>query len=423
MSDRQNMTKYTYAVATMDTKRDELLFVVDLMRESGLAVRVVDVSTAVSSDTSVSKDADFRPFDILGDDLNDVHGLDRGSAVVRMTEGFSEFISRQYQSGQMSGIIGLGGSGGTAIVTAGMRRLPIGLPKVMLSTVASGNTAPYVDCNDICMMYSVVDVAGLNAVSRVVLANAANAVAGMVLHRPAHQMERKPTIGMTMFGVTTACVTRVRNALQERGFDCLVFHATGAGGRAMEKLVQSGLIDGVLDITTTEVADEIVGGVFPAGPTRFDAILESRIPYVISLGALDMVNFGARDTVPAEFRDRRLYVHNSQVTLMRTNIVENRRIAQWIANKLNSATSPFVVLIPERGVSALDIDGGPFADAEADQSLFDELEASIEPADGRRISRFPLHINDDGFADALVQAFMEVYEHRRTNGATMSLAE
>ena len=273
-------------------------------------------------------------------------------------------------------MIGIGGSGGTALITPAMRALPIGLPKLMVSTVASGNTAPYVGCSDITLMYSVVDVAGLNSVSRRILSNAAGAMAGMV-GQPAEVESGRPAVGLTMFGVTTPCVTAARQALEGRGYDCLVFHATGTGGRAMEKLVEAGLIGGVLDVTTTEVADLVVGGVFPCGTERFESILSAGIPYVLSLGALDMVNFGARETVPPTFQRRRLHVHNAQVTLMRTTPEENREFARWIAGKLNRSTAPVIVLIPEKGVSALDAPGQAFHDPEADEALFQELESKL----------------------------------------------
>jgi uncharacterized protein (UPF0261 family) len=257
------------------------------------------------------------------------------------------------------------------------------------------------------MLYPVVDIAGLNAVSRRVLANAAHALAGMIQHRAPASREKR-TVALTMFGVTTPCVTAVREALEARGFDVLVFHATGTGGRAMEKLVEAGLIQGVLDITTTEVADEVVGGILPAGPARFDAILRARVPYVLSLGALDMVNFGNVDTVPEPFRRRKLHAHNAQVSLMRTTVDENRRCAGWIAAKLNRALAPFTLLIPEGGVSALDAPGQPFFDLEADAALIDALESAIEPGPGRTIRRLPLHINDPAFARALVEAYLEL---------------
>jgi uncharacterized protein (UPF0261 family) len=278
------------------------------------------------------------------------------------------------------------------------------MAKFMVSTVASGNTAPYVDCCDITMMYSVVDVAGLNVVSEKVLANAAQAIAGKVSHQTPPS-STKTCLGMTMFGVTTPCVTAVREALEAKDYDCLVFHATGTGGRAMEGLVRSGLIRGVLDITTTEVADEVVGGVFPAGPHRFDALVEQGIPLVLSVGAVDMVNFGAIETVPEQFRKRNLHVHNAQVTLMRTTPEENVKIAQWIAAKLNKSTSPFAIMLPEGGVSMLDAPGGAFHDPDADVALFETLQSQIQPSENRRMIRLPHNINDPEFSSALVKQF------------------
>ena len=328
-----------------------------------------------------------------------------------MAEALAEYLVRETAAGRVAGVIGIGGSGGTAIVTKAMQALPIGLPKLMLSTVASGNVAPYVGCSDIALMYSVVDVAGLNAVSIRVLANAAHAMAGMVA-QPPPAAPPKPAIGMTMFGVTTPCVTAVRRLLESAGFDCLVFHATGAGGRAMEKLVESGLIVGVLDITTTEVADEIVGGIFPAGPARFDAIVHRGIPYCLSVGALDMVNFAARQTVPPQFAARQLHAHNPQITLLRTTAEENRAAARWIAAKLERAASPISILIPERGVSALDAPGQPFYDPVADDALFSELEQALQGNANIRITRLPLHINDPAFASALADSFLAAWQER-----------
>jgi uncharacterized protein (UPF0261 family) len=387
----------------MDTKGEEIAYVRDCLRRAGCEARTVDVGTqsppTVEPDVSRGEVVGRRGF--VGEHT------DRGQAVAAMSEALTRFLLKEYEAGQPAGIIGIGGSGGTALITAAMRALPIGLPKLMLSTVASGNTAPYVDSSDITMMYSVVDVAGLNAVSRRILANAAHAMAGMVQHDvPAE--ESRPAIGMTMFGVTTPCVTAVREALSERGFDCLVFHATGTGGRAMEKLVDSGLIQGVLDITTTEVADEVVGGVFPAGPERFDKIIDRKIPYVMSLGALDMVNFGAMDTVDKRYANRRLHVHNAQVTLMRTTPDENREIARWIARKLNRATAPVVMLIPEKGVSMIDAPGQSFYDPVANASLFEELEACVHQDELRKIIRLPYHINDREFAGQLVDRFLRL---------------
>lgn len=393
------MSSAVYAVATMDTKHAEISFVARCLRDAGVTVKTVDVGTMSAPPAA----ADVSREEVLNGSVP-VHGNDRGAAVTAMGQALTRYLCREADEGRVAGVIGIGGSGGTALITAAMRALPIGLPRLMVSTVASGNTAPYVDCSDITMMYSVVDVAGLNVVSEKVLANAAHAMAGMVSHKTA-PLSNKTCLGMTMFGVTTPCVTAVRESLESKGYDCLVFHATGTGGRAMEQLVRSRLIRGVLDITTTEVADEVVGGVFPAGPDRFDALVESGVPLVLSLGAVDMVNFGARDTVPEKFRDRNLYVHNAQVTLMRTTVDENRRIAKWIAAKLNRASTPFTVLIPEHGVSAIDAPGQPFHDPQADAALFDELETQLEPAENRRIMRLPHHINDAEFAAALVRQF------------------
>jgi uncharacterized protein (UPF0261 family) len=378
------MTRSVYAVATMDTKGQELAFLAERLRAAGVPVATVDVGTlaapSVPADFARTTVIERHPEESVRQALFQV--TDRGQAISAMSQALEKFLLEEYASGRVAGVVGIGGSGGTALVTPAMRALPIGLPKLMVSTVASGNTAPYVGCSDITLMYSVVDVAGLNSVSRRILGNAAHAMAGMVKNSLQVEVER-PTLGLTMFGVTTPCVTAVRQALEARGYDCLVFHATGAGGQAMEKLVEAGLIGGVLDITTTEVADHLVGGVFPCGADRFEPILKARIPYVLSTGALDMVNFGAMATVPEPFRNRNLHVHNAQVTLMRTTPEENRTFARWIASKLNRSVAPVVVLIPERGVSALDAEGQPFFDPAADRVLCDELEAALDST-GRR---------------------------------------
>ena len=409
------MTRAIFAVATMDTKGHELQFVAGAVRRAGGDAVTVDVGTmdppVVPPDVSRETVADCHP----GGRAAVLGKTDRGEALAAMGTALTEFLRRRHAAGELAGAIGLGGTGGTALLAPALRALPLGVPKVLVSTVASGNTAPYLGASDIILAPSVVDVAGLNSVSRQVLSNAAHAVAGMVAHREADREER-PVVGMTMFGVTTPCVTAVRQALEKKGFDCLVFHATGTGGRAMEQLVQSGVIRGVLDITTTEVADEVVGGVFLAGPDRFDGILAAGVPYVLSLGALDMVNFGAKETVPAEFRGRRLHVHNAQVTLMRTTPDENRRFAQWIAGKLNRSTAPLVVLVPEKGVSMLDAPGQPFHDPAADAALFAELEASLRQTEDRRLRRLPYHLNDPAFAHALVEAFLGLAK-TRTEGA------
>jgi uncharacterized protein (UPF0261 family) len=300
-----------------------------------------------------------------------------------------------------------------------MRALPIGIPKVMVSTVASGDVKPYVGPSDICMMYSVTDVSGINSVSERVLSNAAHALAGMIAHagRSIGSAPTKPAIGLTMFGVTTPCVQGLTKRLEER-HDCLVFHATGTGGQSMEKLVDSGLLAGVIDVTTTEIADEIGGGMLSAGPGRLDAIIRSRVPYVGSCGALDMINFWAMDTVPARYRDRKLHVHNPNVTLMRTTAEECRRIGEFLVEKLNRMQGPVRFLIPQGGVSLLDAPGQPFWDPAADKALFDVLTAGFRAGVDRRLVVLPHNINDPAFIDALVENFNDIAGARSARAAT-----
>jgi uncharacterized protein (UPF0261 family) len=329
---------------------------------------------------------------------------DRGTSVAAMAVAFERYA--RAEAGDVAGMLGLGGSGGTALVTPGMRALPVGVPKVMVSTVASGDVAPYVGATDVTMMYAVTDVAGLNSVSRRVLANAAHAIAGMAAHTPPEADDR-PAVGLTMFGVTTPCVTAVVERLGD-AYDELVFHATGTGGRSMEKLVDDGLIAAVLDISTTEVCDLVAGGVMSAGDARLGAIARTGVPYVGSCGALDMVNFGAPETVPERYRGRLLYPHNPQVTLMRTSPEECAEIGAWIAARLNACEGPVRFLIPRGGVSLLDAPDQPFWDPQADDALFGALERHLVQSDDRRLVALPYNINDPEFADALVAAFREV---------------
>jgi uncharacterized protein (UPF0261 family) len=397
-----------FVFATLDTKFDEASYLADAIKEQGVDAIIVDVGTlsppAGPAGIDRSEVASHHP-----DGAGAVLGhTDRGTAVMAMSKALRGFMIEAQRQGRCSGVIGLGGTGGTSMIATAMRGLPIGFPKLMVSTVASGDTSSYIGTSDITMMFSVVDVAGLNRVSRQIYRNAAGAIAGMAKVGLAAG-DSKPALGITMFGVTTACVTTVRSILEPQGFDTLVFHATGVGGRAMEELAASGFLDGVLDITTTEVADEVVGGVFAAGPARFEAMLEKGLPYVMSVGALDMVNFGPAETVPGQFRQRKLHVHNSSVTLMRTTPEENRRFAQWIAAKLNKfPDARFTLLIPEGGVSELDKPGNPFYDPEADKALFEELEKSVMQGPSRRIVRYPHHINDPAFAGALVEEYTKI---------------
>ncbi|MCA1378935.1 MULTISPECIES: Tm-1-like ATP-binding domain-containing protein [unclassified Bradyrhizobium] len=401
--------KTVYVVGTCDTKGSELRYLRDLIRDAGCRVLLVDVSAL--GGRSEASDLDFQPSEVARFHPNPPGAeqlKDRGKAVAAMSQALVEFIrSRQ----DVAGIIGAGGSGGTALIAPAMRALPIGTPKVLVSTVASGNVAPYVGPTDVSMMYSVTDVSGLNRISRVVLANAAHSIAGMVLNKREAAGDNRPAIGLTMFGVTTPCVQAVARAL-EKSFDCLVFHATGTGGQSFEKLADSGLLAGGIDVTTTEVCDYLVGGVFPCTSDRFGAFARTGLPYVGSCGALDMVNFGAMETVPSKFRSRRLHVHNPQVTLMRTTPDECNRIGEWIAERLNPCAGPVRFLIPELGVSAIDAPGEPFHDPEADVALFSALERTLRRTDKRQVTRVPLHINDPQFAELLVANFQEVFrEH------------
>ena len=404
-----------YAIATMDTKGEEINYVADCIRRFGQPVKTVDVGTATPALTTPDMTRQ-QVLACLENQSGNISDQDRGVAVGVMGKALSKFLQAEAAAGRVAGVLGIGGSGGTALITAAMRALDVGLPKLMVSTVASGNTAPYVDSTDIAMMYSVVDIAGLNRVSRRVLANAAHAIAGMAqgeFERVRTASENsaastKPTIGMTMFGVTTPCINTVRSLLEPRGFECLVFHATGTGGRTMERLVESGLIEGVMDLTTTEVADEIAGGVFACGSERFERLLAKKVPLVLSLGALDMVNFGSMDTVPEKYKNRKLHVHNANVTLMRTTAEENVLIAKWIAAKLRQATVPWTLLLPRAGLSALDSANAPFYDPDADEALFDTLINELESVRLGKIVDLPHHINDSAFAEMAVNAYLQL---------------
>ncbi len=395
--------KKAYIIGTCDTKYAELSFVKQLVQKAGIPAILVDVGTRPHNyevDISAKTVANFhsnRP-----DFLEKNEG--RGDAVIAMSIALEQFLLSQKD---ICGVIALGGSGGTSLITKGLRALPVGLPKVMVSTVASGNTAPYVGASDIFMLYSITDIAGINQISNTILANAAHALVGMLQnHIPAYKVT-KPAIGMTMFGVTTPCITQIREQL-ENNFDCLVFHATGTGGRSMEKLIDSGYIKKVIDLTTTEICDLHAGGIMSAGEDRMGAIIRKKIPYIGSVGALDMVNFGALATVPEKYKHRNLYVHNSDVTLMRTNLVENIEMGKWIANKLNQMEAPVRFFIPEKGVSVLSVKGQVFYEPAADKALFETLEKEVKQTKNRQLIRLPYAINDAEFSAAVVAAFYEI---------------
>jgi uncharacterized protein (UPF0261 family) len=395
-------------IGTLDTKGGEFQFVRDLLNQSGIATVVLDAG--------VLRPPAFTP-DIIREQVFEAAGTslaavqqagDRGRAIEAAARGAARTARDLFASGRVDGVLGLGGSAGTTIGTAAMRALPFGVPKLMVSTLASGQVRPYVGVRDILMMHSVVDISGLNRISRTVLTNAALAMAGMV-RRPAEgevAAPSRPLLSATMFGVTTPCVEAARKLLEARDYEVLVFHATGTGGLTMESFISDGLIAGVLDITTTELADELVGGELSAGRDRLTAAALRGVPQVISVGALDMVNFGPRSTVPEKFRDRRFYQHNPNVTLMRTTPEENDRLGKEIAEKASAAKGPTAVLVPLRGVSAIDGEGKPFWWPEADAALFQSLRNWMSPQ--VRLIELDLHINDPAFAEAAAGALLQM---------------
>ena len=388
-------------VGTLDTKGAELDFVRRRLLDLGTDVLLVDAGVM-----DHSWDADIPADRVAAAGGADRARLaaagDRSAAMAAMRAGVLAVVTELHARDRLDGVLALGGSGGASLAAAAMQALPVGVPKLIVSTMAAGDTRPYVGESDIAMLYPVVDIAGLNRLSRQVLGNAAAAMAGMVrgaAASPAAGGDERPLIGATMFGVTTPCVTAARERLEELGYEVLVFHATGAGGRAMEGLVRSGFLAGVLDVTTTELADELVGGVLSAGPDRLTAAGELGIPQVVSLGALDMVNFGPRDTVPVRFRDRRLYEHNATVTLMRTSVDECRELGRILAAKLNAAAGPTSLFVPRGGVSMLDIPGAAFHDPEADGALIDALLAALDPR--VEVVDLGVEINDPSFGPAM----------------------
>ena len=399
-------------VGTLDTKGHELEYMRDRVREAGAEVVLVDVGVLgepqVTADVSREEVAEAAGAD---------HGAlvaeaDRGHAVEVMGRGAGAVLGRLFEEGRLQGAAAVGGSGNSSIAAAAIRDLPVGVPKLIVSTLASGDTRPYVGAKDVTMMYSVVDIAGINQISARILANAAGAIAGMAKASAPAAREVRPLVGATMFGVTTPAVTRARERLEELGYEVLVFHATGTGGQSMEALVDGGFLAGVLDLTTTELADELVGGVLSAGPDRLEAAGAAGVPQVVSLGALDMVNFGPKDTVPERFAERNLYVHNPTVTLMRTTAEENAELGRRIAEKLNRAGSPTVLFVPLGGVSAIDVDGQPFHDPQADAALFDALREHLD-RDRVEVREIDAQVNDPAFATAMADRLHELIHEAR----------
>ena len=391
-------------LGTLDSKGHEHAFVAERIRGTGHKTLLIDVGTA--DPPQVVPDISRQEVAAAGGmDLAPLMARkDRGECVTAMAEAAPKLLSRLQLEGRIDGVISLGGGGGTAIATAAMRALPVGFPKVMVSTLASGNTAHYVGTKDITMIPSIVDVAGLNRISKTIFSRAAGAVCGMVDAKVASDDDR-PLIVASMFGNTTDCVNAAIPLLEAAGYEVLVFHATGAGGRAMESLIESGMVAGVLDITTTEWADELVGGVLSAGSERLDAAGKAGVPAIVVPGCLDMVNFGERDSVPAEFADRNFYIHNPQVTLMRTSLAECCELGRVIAKILNAYTAPVSVLIPRKAISVISAAGQPFHDSEADEALFETLAGELR--DDIEVQSLDCEINDVEFAEACAKALLK----------------
>lgn len=395
-------------IGTLDTKGREFAFVRELIEANGCGVLMMDAGVM----EGMGEGADIPPEAVAEAGGASLEALrdrgDRGLAVEAMMRGVRVLAQDLFAAGRFDAVLGLGGGGGTMIATAAMQALPVGVPKLMVSTVVASDVRPYVGVKDITLMYSVVDIAGINAISRRVLANAAGAICGMARQTVPESGDDRPVVATTMFGVTTPCVTALRDRFEIEDYQVIVFHATGSGGRAMEGLIRDGYIAGVADITTTEWADELVGGVLSAGPERLDAAGRAGIPQVVSVGALDMVNFHAMDTVPAAFAGRTFYRHNPNVTLMRTTADENRRLGEVLARKVNAATGPTCVMLPLRGISGIDAPKQPFHDPKADAALFDAIREHIEPHVTLR--ELKLHINDPAFGFALAEQLLGMLE-------------
>jgi uncharacterized protein (UPF0261 family) len=399
-------SKTVLLVGTLDTKGAEYAYLRERLRLHGVDSILADAGV----DEPRGLEPDIPRSEVAAETGADPAALvaakDRGAAVTAMAEAAEALARRLHAENRIGAVLAAGGSGGTAIATRAMRALPVGAPKLMVSTMASGNTADYVGASDVTMMPSVTDVAGINSISGRILANAAAAMAGMLQAPPVDVGREKPLIGATMFGVTTPCVTAARERLEERGYEVLTFHATGTGGRAMEGLMDAGFLRGVLDITTTELCDDLVGGVLSAGPDRLEAAGRLGLPQVVSLGALDMVNFGARDSVPAQFEDRTLYVHNPSVTLMRTTPEECAELGRRIARKLSAATGPTALFVPLKGVSMIDAEGQPFHDPAADEALFGALREGLD-RDRVELIELDCNVNDPEFAAAMADKLDE----------------
>ncbi len=401
-------------IGTLDTKGIELGFVRDILRARGVETLVIDAGSLGSPRVEADIDRG-RVFRAAGTSVEELKAIgDRGTAVTAAARGAAMVVKELFDAGRVDAVFGLGGGAGTTVGASAMRALPFGVPKVMVSTLASGQTRPFIAGSDIFLLYSVADIAGLNRLTRAVLSNAAHALVGMLSARADAPVEDdRPLVAATMFGVTTPCVDRARQRLEAAGCEVLVFHATGAGGQAMEGLVRDGKFAAVLDLTTTELADELVGGILSAGPDRLEAAGRAGVPQVVSVGALDMVNFGPRHTVPERFSGRRFHAHNENVTLMRTTPAECAAIGAKMAEILGRSRGPVVMILPLGGVSGLDVPGQPFHDPEADQALFDALRAGLANHPNVKLIERPEAINDPAFADAAAEALLALSPSKR----------
>lgn len=397
----------TVAIAgTFDTKGNEYLYIKETFENMGF--KTLTIHTGVFEPKFIPDVSNAEVAKAAGVNIDEIiEKKDRAYATEILSKAMEKLVPELFEQGKFDGIISFGGSGGTSLATPAMRALPIGVPKIMVSTVASGNTMQYIGTSDLIMMPSVVDVSGLNSISLKIFNNAIFAMAGMLSFEASKEVEKKPLIGASMFGVTTPCVDAAREYMEKRGYEVLVFHATGVGGQSMESLIEAGFIEGVLDLTTTEWADEIAGGVLSAGPKRLEAAAKNNIPQVVSLGAMDMCNFGAYDSVPEKYKERNLYKHNPTVTLMRTTVEENKKIGEKIAEKLNLSNGKTSLFIPLKGVSVIDVEGQAFYGPEEDKMLFDTVKGLVDKSKVD-IVEMDTDINDRAFAEAAAQKLIEL---------------
>ena len=393
-------------IGTLDTKGVEYEFARNRFQQAGL--KTILINAGILGQSPIQSDVTNEQVALAGScDLQTLKTKnDRGFAVSVMTKGVNQIVQDLYKKGELDAIFALGGSGGSTISSFAMRNLPIGVPKVLVSTLVSSNAASFVGESDMALFASVVDIAGVNSLSAKVIANAVDATVGMVSGEKVDIKNNKKLVAASMFGVTTQCVTDARKILEENDLEVITFHMTGTGGKSMENLIRQGFINAVLDVTTTEICDEIVGGILSAGPVRLTAAVDMKIPQVVSVGALDMVNFGSKNTVPEKFKNRNLYVHNENVTLMRTTPEECEKIALDIATKLNKATAPVTLFLPLKGVSAIAIKGGVFFDQEADDALFSTLRKNV----GNNVELVELDcaINDNDFSTAIANKLIQL---------------